>query len=461
MVGSRSSGSPNTRSGACPVLAAVRAALRDIPEGCRLSVGYSGGLDSTVLLHALTQVGGEPSRSLSAIHVHHGINPQADAWAAHCRSVCAGLGVPLRVERVSLTTAATAESGLEGAAREARYAAFAKLDVDLLLLAHHRDDQAETLLLNLGRGCGLAGAAAMPDERPLGPGNAAIGLRRPLLGVARADLERYAADAGLGWIDDDSNADLDLARNRLRHQVLPAFEEARPGAGANLAAASRRFSEALSLLDELADLDLAAASSAPDARIEQAPLLALSPLRRINALRRWLTCAAIGIPGEARLIELAEQIAEVGTNSRLRVDFGAEHSVRLWRGRLYLVRERPAVTTEARLPLKDGSAVDWGSGRVRLQATVGAGIAAVKIGDELVLRPRSGGERLRPAVDRPSRSLQELFAMAGIPPWSRTQLPLLWDGGRLLWVAEVGFAGGCAAAAGEPGWLPLWEPARD
>ena len=460
MVGSRSSGSPD-RPDDNPVLAAVRAALHAIPDVRRLTLAYSGGLDSTVLLHALARIGVEPGRSLSAIHVNHGINPRADDWAAHCRRVAAGLGVPLSVERVSLSPTDLADSGLEGAARAARYAAFAQLDTDLLLLAHHRDDQAETLLFNLGRGCGLAGAAAMPDERPINTGDSVIGLRRPLLGVARAELERYARSAGLEWIEDDSNANLELARNRLRHEVLPALEQARPGAGANLAAASRRFADALKLLDELADHDLATALSPAGATLEQAPLLALSPLRRANALRRWLSLAAIGIPGEARLVELAEQLAEVRENSRLRVDFGAGHSVRLWRGRVYLVRDDPEETTRVRLPLCDGSTAAWGSGRVRLQRTIGDGISAAKLGAEVSCLPRGGGERFRPAADRPTRSLQELFAMAGIPPWERARLPLLWDGDRLLWVAGIGVASPVAAAPDEPGWLPLWEPLKD
>ena len=296
----------------------------------------------------------------------------------------------------------------------------------------------------------------MPDERPLVTG---MRIRRPLLGLARCALERYAADVGLAWIEDDSNADLDLTRNRLRHQVLPAFEQARPGAAANLAAASRRFAEALDLLDDLADLDLGAASAAAGGALEQAPLLALSESRRVNALRRWLSLAKIGIPGEARLAELARQLTDAKDNSRLRVDFGKAHSVRLWRGRIYLVREFPQPIAAARLPLADGSAVDWGSGRVRLQAVVGAGISAARIGDEPLLRQRAGGERLRPDVDRPTRSLQELFAMAGIPPWQRTRLPLLWADERLLWVAGIGIASGVAAGPGEPGWLPIWEAA--
>jgi tRNA(Ile)-lysidine synthase len=459
MAASRSSGSPEYPDGG-PVAAALGAAIDALPATARLTVAYSGGLDSTVLLHTAALACRGSSRRLQAIHVHHGINAQAEFWAEHCRRFCVALGVELLIHRVSLAPEAIASSGLEAAARELRYAAFASLDTDVLLLAHHRDDQAETLLLNLVRGCGPSGAAAMPAERLLSARGPAIRLLRPLLHYSRAMLADYAGTQDLGWIDDDSNANLALARNRIRHAVLPELERMRPGAAGNLAAAGRRFAESLDLLDDLADLDLRAALEADPASLAWAALAELPSRRRRNALRRWLTRAGVRLPGEARLRELETQAAKAGENSRLRVDFGNGHTVRGWRGALFVAGDDRAAPAAMPLRLAEGSVARWGSGRLTLIRCEGGGISRAALADvEVVeLRPRSGGERFQPSSRRPRRTLQDCLSMAGIPPWERASLPLLWHGGSLLWVAGLGVDCSVAAGPGGAGWLPVWEP---
>ncbi|MGE5469932.1 MAG: tRNA lysidine(34) synthetase TilS [Bacteroidota bacterium] len=266
----------------------------------RLCVGLSGGCDSVVLLHLLSRLGlGE---RLTAIHVHHGLSPNADAWADFCAEYCAGLGIPLRLVRVEVDQASGL--GLEAAARAARYAAFAAETADIVVLAHHQGDQAETLIFNLLRGAGVAGAAGMPDERPFGRQR----LWRPLLGCSRAEIESYARRHQLRWIDDESNADTRHARNFLRHEVLPALSRRFPAAERSLAQAAGHFAEADELLAELAAADwrqaCAEGAEAPAVR----RLRGLSPARLKNLLRYRLRQLGWRSPVAARLDEFARQI---------------------------------------------------------------------------------------------------------------------------------------------------------
>ena len=276
-------------------------AARLAPEEA-LCVGLSGGCDSVVLLHALVAAGWRAR--LSALHVHHGLSANADAWAAFCADYCAGLGVPLTVVHVTVDTAS--RSGLEAAARDARYAAFAAHGVTNLALAQHRGDQAETVLLNLLRGAGLIGAAAMPPAARRG----GLRLLRPLLGSGRAELESYARAHGLAWIDDESNADTRLTRNFLRHEVLTAIEARLPGSEAALARAAGHFAEALGLLDELAEQDWQQVRRGDAAQLSG--LRELSPARLKNLLRWRLRQLGWQVPVTTRLDEFARQLLAAG-----------------------------------------------------------------------------------------------------------------------------------------------------
>lgn len=469
MDASRSSGSPEPASRTIregELIAAVAAALYDLPPTGRVLVGFSGGLDSLVLLHATHAVmrsapGGSEARDaeapkLTAVHVHHGLSPNADRWADHCRMVCDALGVPFGLARVSLAQARCAEVGLEAAAREARYRAFQDFSPDLLLLAHHADDQAETVLYNLARGAGLAGAAGIPYERDLSAECPGTRLRRPFLKIRRAALQDYAEAHGLRWIDDESNACIDLARNRIRHRVLPELERARPGAIANLAAAGPRLRSGLELLDELADQDLAIlATEACEGGLDRNRLAALTGNRRDNALRRWLTLAGISLSSSRRLEELSRQIVRAGPEAQLCIEFG-KLSVRGWRDRIYQVAQTSGPIEPLAISAEPGRVWRWGSGRFAWIPALGEGIQVERLQGGLELRARSGGERLQPDAKRPMRTLKTCFEMAGIPPWSRPQLPLLWQGDRLLWVAGLGIDADAVAGAGERGLIPVW-----
>lgn len=257
-----------------------------------LVVGLSGGIDSVVLLHALV---GLARYHLLALHVHHGLSPHADEWADFCAAYAHGLGVPFECARIAVER--NTRDGLEAAARRARHAVFDRMAADWIVLAHHRDDQAETLLFNLLRGTGLAGAAAMQE--------ASGRLLRPLLTIGRAEIEAYARAHCLAWIDDESNADTRHSRNFLRHRILKPLTQRFPAASCNLAAAAARFAEAEALLDELARIDLGGDEGFPLA-IER--LESLAEPRARNVLRFLLARHRVGIPSEARLREALRQM---------------------------------------------------------------------------------------------------------------------------------------------------------
>lgn len=265
----------------------------------RLCVGLSGGCDSVVLLHSLSQLGF--AGRLSALHVHHGLSPNADDWSDFCSAYCQRLGVPLTIRHVAVNR--KNGLGLEAEARASRYAVFAECDTDCLLLAQHRGDQAETLLFNLLRGTGVTGAAAMPAERRLGN----LRLLRPLLESSRADIEAHAQAHQLAWVEDESNTDTGLTRNLLRHDVLATVAERFPGAEAALAQAASNFSEALGLLDDLAEQDWAAVRDGDMAQL--ALLRGLSKPRLKNLLRYRLRRLGWRVPVATRLDEFARQLA--------------------------------------------------------------------------------------------------------------------------------------------------------
>ena len=262
-----------------------------------LWLGLSGGCDSVVLLHILSRLG---LGNVSAIHVHHGLSPNADAWAEFCAGYCERLAIPLTIRNV--TVDASSGLGLEAAARAARYAAFAECAGGNLLLAQHRGDQAETVLFNLLRGTGVTGAAGMPAERRFGK----LQLLRPLLDVSRAEIESYASAEGLAWITDESNADTGLTRNFLRHETLTAISQRFPSAEASLAKAAKHFAEAAGLLDELAAQDWQMVSEGDAACMRVLRQLSLPRLK--NLLRHRLRCLGWQVPVTSRLDEFSRQL---------------------------------------------------------------------------------------------------------------------------------------------------------
>jgi len=365
-------------------------------RGKRVAVGLSGGVDSVVLLDLLCAAAPRHGFRVAAVHVHHGLSPHADAWARFCRKLCRDRGVPLVVRRVGVRKQG---KGLEAAARAARRDAFARHPAPVIALAHQLDDQAETVLLNLLRGAGARGASAMPVAGRLG-GKI---LLRPLLAVRRDAIEAYARARGLRWIEDESNRDAALTRNFLRLRVGPLLETRFARWRESLARAARHF-----------------AAADADARL---------------LLREFLRARGLRAPSEAKLVEMLRQLTGKGARTAIEHD-GAV--LRVYRGRVS-VEKRPG-------------------GELRLRPARGRGIDAARLErSRVTLRARAGGERLQLDARRPRRTLKNLFQEAGIPPWRRERLPLLYCGDELVWVPGLGVAAGWQAARGVRGVVPEWR----
>ncbi|MBL8394794.1 MAG: tRNA lysidine(34) synthetase TilS [Candidatus Accumulibacter sp.] len=451
-----------SRSRRCPELPAVAAGPQiqqtlasflgpRLALGRRLCVALSGGRDSVVLLHALAGLrrlglAGE----LSALHVNHSLSSDADAWAAFCSDLCQRLQVPLTTTRVVVPPASG--EGLEAAARRQRHAVFGECPADWLALAHHRDDQAETVLFRLLRGAGVDGAAGMRAERPQPAGARLI---RPLLDLPRSALAAYAAEHALVWIEDTSNHDCRYRRNHLRQEVLPRIAEQFPGADQVLARAARHFAEAALLLDELATIDRANVAT-EQGRIDLLRFNALSAGRARNLLRRELLAAGFRAPEARWLDEAMRQMTSAGAGAETCVETpdGALH---VYRGEVHLVGRRPAIP-QSSVVWRGEEELSWGGGRVLLPASVGAGISRHLLSRAPVcLQARLGGEQLQPDPRRPRRALRKLLQEAAIPPWERARLPLLWCGAQLVWVGGIGADAAFACGPGEDGITPVWE----
>ena len=423
--------------------------LRGLPAAQRFWVALSGGLDSTVLLHALAGRRADLPGELRAVHVNHGLHPKADDWQWRCEALCASLGVPIECRAVRVEPA-SGES-LEAVARERRYAAFRGLLApgDLLLLAQHQDDQLETFLLQALRGAGVRGLAAMPEQAQAH----GLHLVRPLLGATRTELEAWARAQGLSWVEDPSNTDTGFDRNYLRHEVLPRLKARWPGAGETVSRSARLCAEADGLLREMAAEDAARYTV-----VETLPLRALRELsvpRARNLMRHWLQSRRLPLPPAQKLDEILRQ-AEARADRNPCVDWeGAE--VRRYRQRLYALA--PVTAAPEGFSLKPGVSHDLGAGLgvLRLVPMAGEGLRASLCGPAgLAVDFRRGGESCRPQGRGHARPLKKWLQELHVVPWLRDRLPLLHAGGELLAVAGLFVCEPHAARAGEPGLRIEW-----
>ena len=450
MASSRKSSSIN-------LVAATRAALHSVADpGANLLLGLSGGVDSVVLLDVLARLAPELRFSLRAIHVHHGISPNADQWAGFCTSLCAAKGVPFSIERVDVRP--FRNLGIEGAARHARYEAYRRHATDFVVLAQHRDDQVETVLLHLARGAGARGLGGMAPVRRMTDSGARV--LRPFLGASRQDIEAYARERALHWIEDESNDFQHLRRNFLRARVLPELETVVPDVRSAMARSARNLAEAGVLLDQLADADLSAILV--DDAVDVDALSAIGMERARNALRRWCERRSAPWPGSARLGEILRQTREATDDAVLEIQV-AGWSFRRYRGRLYLDRILPEPPSdfceswngERFLPLLAlGGVLHF-----RPETGVGVSVARLRAG-KVSIRLRSGGEGIRLHPTGPTRTLKNLFQERGVRPWLRGTLPLVYCDDELIAVPFVGEDAAWRANDGEPGLIVSWEPFR-
>lgn len=453
----------NTATGAdAPVLSAVRSAVEGATAslelrvaGRRIAIAFSGGRDSMVLLDALHRIAPECGVALCAVHVHHGLSANADAWAQFCAAECAKRHIPLDVQRVSIDRKGGAS--LEATARTARYAALASAAADFVALAHHADDQAETLLLQLMRGAGSHGLAAMPRQRAGASGPA---LMRPFLALPRTALAAYARAQALAWVDDESNADVDVRRNFIRHEIVPRLARAFPGYPATLARSAAHQAEAAKLADELAELDAEGAIDADTATLERAALIALherAPHRARNLLRWFLRLHALRPPSTARLATMQHQLVHAAPDARVRLPHNGVE-IGIHRGRI--VVHPPAVAPfalrwrgEALFALPHGT-LEFAPGG----GTNGEARAALDR-DDVTIRTRTGGERIRLGGERPRQALKRVLHEAGMPTWQRDSLPLVFCGDALAVIPGVGVDVAFVASANTTGYAVRWHPA--
>jgi tRNA(Ile)-lysidine synthase len=441
--------------------ATVGAALTPLLfPGVKLVLGLSGGLDSVVLLEVLRRLAGPLGFRLSCVHVNHGISPNARRWAAFCARRCKRHNIALALHQVDLGPYRA--EGMEAAARRARYEVYARQKADFIVLAQHLDDQAETLLLQLLRGAGVKGGAAMPllreqDSGSKGKGARAPAILRPMLAVSRRQIEAYAKANKLKWVEDESNADTRYDRNFLRHQVLPVIGKAFPGYRATLARAAGHLAEADEVLSDLARAD--AQQIALGNKLAVAGLKRLGTARAKNLLRWLLQQYDATLPEADRLDEALRQLVHARDDATVRVVLGT-HELRRYAGEAYLMPllADPPSGLERRWDGKRACALPELGGVLRFARTEGMGLSQGLIRSKVVcIRLRQGGEKLRLQPNGSTRSLKNLLQEARMPPWERERLPLIYCADTLVAVPGLGVASGWQAGAGNIGWTITWQ----
>ena len=418
-------------------------------------VAYSGGLDSHVLLHALVCLRERLDADIGAVHVNHTLQADADSWEEHCRKVCTDLEVSYESLRVD-ARAAAGESP-EAAARDARYAALAAWlpAGEYLLTAQHQDDQAETLLLQLLRGSGVTGLAAMPVRGELGHGQ----LLRPLLGVTRRQLQAYAEANGLSWLEDPSNRDMAFDRNFLRARILPLLRERWPSVTALLGRSATHCAEASKLLSQLGEQDLADTRAEQHDRLSLTRLIKFPPERQRNVLRHWIVQATGVMPSTAVLARILNDVLQSRPDAEPCVRW-SEYELRRYRDDLYLLQQRPEPDTSQVLQwsLPQPLRLPDAGGVLNATHLTGRGIRASAVESGVRVGWRRGGERCLPAGRGQHHSLKKLFQERGIPPWERSRIPLIYIGDQLAAVAGLWVCEPFQARPTEPGLLIDWQP---
>jgi len=413
-------------------------------------LALSGGLDSSVLLHLLAAAKQIIPFQLHAMHVHHGLSPNADAWADFCMQQCQLLNVPLEIVRVQLDL--NAKQGIEAAARQLRYEALFDskengIAPNFVVTAHHQDDQAETLLLQLFRGAGVKGLASMAaiDESRR--------LMRPLLDVSRQALQEYAEQHHIPWCDDESNDNTQYERNFVRHDVMPVLAIRYPSVKSVLARTASHLAEANNLLDTLARID--ADSLLQNNSLCLQGLIDLDLARAKNLLRWWFSQNQLAMPTSEHLTEIIQQLFNAKPDANINIQL-QNLSLKRYQQRAYLCAERLAESFdmtwngEPHLSLPNG-------GKLHFKQVVGSGLALKHGMTKLRITNRDGGERFKPDVLRPTRTLKHLLQDANIPPWQREHLPLIYWHDTLALVPNIGIAHELQATENELGLDIVWQ----
>lgn len=429
-------------------------ALRSFPATHCYWLAYSGGCDSHVLLHAMSSLRVDlPNISIKAIHVDHGLNPASQRWSEHCKCVAHALDIHCEVIRVDAKP--NAGESPEAAARVARYKALAVYiqKGDVLVTAHHQDDQAETVLLQLLRGAGPAGLAAMPAFDAFSQG----WLARPLLNESRAALMAYAEQQQLRWVNDESNFNTQFKRNVIRHQVMPLLQQHWPAAAKTLVRAASHSAEANKLLDTLAQSDVDSVKGDEANTLFVSRLKQLDDQRQRNVLRKWISDANLPCPSTAKLQRLQQDMLYAKSDRNPHITWPGGQA-RRYRDILYLMPAEPAISTatiawDINAPLALPS-----NGILNAYAAQGQGISRKLCALHGVsVRYRQGGEHCQLVGHPHSHSLKHLFQEHAIPPWQRHRMPLIYLGENLAAIADLWICQPYQAGEQEAGWAIEWH----
>ena len=420
-----------------------------------LWVAYSGGCDSHALLHSLASLRSEISSEIKAIHINHGLSPLANEWEEHCRDICEKLDVSYTAIKVDASSkkSSSGNKSPEEAARHARYAEWKKLinKEEVILLAHHQDDQAETVLLQLLRGSGVKGLAAMPAQQNFSQGL----LCRPMLGFLREEIQAYAAEQNLNWIDDPSNFDTDFDRNFLRHDVVPLLESRWPSLKKTLSRTATHSAEADQLLTELAAQDWLAIQSNHKVKISE--LLKLDEKRQRNVVRYWLaSICKVSLPDTIHLQRILDEVLTAAEDAKPEVIWrGGE--VRRFQGMLYAQDKLVEPESNFELVWSDIEkplAINSLDLKISSTSSVGEGLSQIKLkGAEIKLKFRQGGESCRPVGRGQTHQLKKLFQEWQVPPWLRASVPLIYVNDELAEIVGYCRCDPFAAAEDEAGWI--------
>lgn len=416
----------------------------------QLLLAFSGGLDSSVLLHLFALAKQTIPFELHAMHVHHGLSTNADKWAEFCLQQCQNLNVPIQIVHVNVDK--NSKLGIEAAARQLRYQALFNTQSngaapDFIVTAHHQDDQAETLLLQLFRGAGVKGLSSMAaiDEPRR--------LMRPLLDVSRKVLQDYAVQHNIQWCDDESNDNTQYERNFVRHEVMPILQLRYPAVQSVLARTASHLAEANDLLDTLAKVD--AEHLLHDDSLCLQGLSALDVPRAKNLLRWWFSQNQLAMPTSEHLTEIIQQLLNAKPDANLNIQL--QHlSLKRYQQRAYLCRDQVSKpfdmvwNGEPSLMLPNGD-------QLQFKQVTGLGLALKHGMTKLRITNRDGGERFKPDVLRPTRTLKHLLQEANIPPWQREHLPLIYWHDTLAFVPGIGIAHELKAAGHEQGLEITWH----
>ena len=424
-----------------------------------LAVALSGGLDSCVLLHLLANLRKTLPFQLQAHHINHGLSPNAASWASFCAEFCAKLNIPLTITKV--TVEQNSGLGLEAAARAARYAALASTDADFICpdficpdficLAHHQDDQAETFLLQLARGAGVKGLAGM----------AAIDLNRkllrPLLNAPRASLEAYASANKLTWINDESNADTKFDRNYMRHEVLPRLEKQYPAIKQTISRSAAHLADCSALLDDLAKLDATDALKQNMQQLSLQILVSLNPARASNLVRWWLAQNKLTMPSQLQLLQIVQQLLGAKADATIQIKVSDSLTVRRYQGYAFLVPDIAVSEPINLLWQGEECMILPDNSRLVFTQKMGEGFALNRVKNiKLRIKNREGGERFKPELGRPYRSLKQVLQTHAMPPWQREKLPLIFMDETLVIIPNVGVDANLQANKDEMGLVVNW-----